>query len=321
MKKILITGGAGFIGSNFIRYILNKYADYRVVNLDKLTYAGRRENLKDLEGNKRYQFVKGDICDQKVVAKLIQDCSIVVNFAAESHVDRSISNASEFIRTNIQGTYVLLEAAKKSAVTLFCQIGTDEAYGSRDSGYFQETDMLYPSSPYSASKAAADQLALSYYVTHQLPVIITRTTNNFGPYQYPEKIIPLFVTNLLAGEKAPVYGDGQNVRDWIYVLDNCRAIDFILHNGKIGEIYNIAGGNEVKNTDLTRLILKIMNKPESLIQFVKDRPGHDRRYALDSSKLSALGWRASCNFEQALEETIDWYCQNKKWWRSLVKRV
>lgn len=307
---MLVTGGAGFIGSNFIRYILNKYADYRVVNLDKLTYAGRRENLKDIENNPRYKFVKGDICNAKTVAKIVQDCDTIVHFAAESHVDRSIVDASEFIRTNIYGTYVLLEAARNNKISLFCHISTDETYGSREEGFFKETDALKPSSPYSASKAAADHLVHSYYVTYNLPIMIVRPTNNFGRYQYPEKIIPLFITNALRGKRLPVYGDGRNVRDWIYVLDNCAAIDFIIHKGKPGEIYNVAGNNEMTNIDLTRLILKIMDKPEDLIEFVKDRPGHDRRYALDSAKIEKLGFEPSHNFEQALKETIEWYRNN-----------
>ena len=309
-KKILVTGGAGFIGSNFIRCILNKYPDCQVVNLDKLTYAGRRENLKDIEDNPRYKFVKGDICDAKIVTKIVQDCDTIVHFAAESHVDRSIANASEFIRTNVHGTYVLLEAAKRNKISLFCQISTDEVYGSRNEGFFKETAALKPSSPYSASKAAADHLVHSYYVTYNLPIMIVRPTNNFGPFQYPEKVISLFITNTLKGKKLPVYGDGRNVRDWLYVLDNCAAIDFIIHKGKLGEIYNVAGNNEMRNIDLTRLILKIMNKSEDLIEFVKDRPGHDRRYALDNAKIEKLGFRPQHNFKQALEETIEWYRNN-----------
>jgi len=317
MKKILVTGGAGFIGSNFIRHTLNKYADYSIVNLDKLTYAGRKENLKDVENNSRYRFVKGDICDAKIVTEIIKDCDTIINFAAESHVDRSISDAAEFVRTNVHGTYVLLEEAKKNNISLFCQISTDETYGSREKGFFKETDLLKPSSPYSASKAAADLLTYSYYTTYNLPVVITRSTNNFGPYQYPEKVMPLFITNALESKKLPVYGDGRNVRDWIYVLDNCEAIDFIIHKGKIGEIYNVAGNNEVRNIDLTHSILKIMKKPEDLIEFVQDRPGHDRRYALDSVKIKKLGWKPQHNFEQALQETVEWYENNQDWWQAL----
>ena len=318
MKKILVTGGAGFIGSNFIRYILNKYPDYQVINLDKLTYSGNLANLKDIEKDPRYKFVKSDICDAKIVGKIVKECDTIVHFAAESHVDRSIKDASIFIKTNVFGTHVLLEAAKDNKIALFCQISTDEVFGSREKGFFKETDLLKPSSPYSASKAAADHLALSYYVTYNLPVVIARPTNNFGPFQYPEKIIPLFITNAWEGKKLPVYGDGRNVRDWLYVLDNCAAIDFVIHRGKAGEIYNVAGNNEMKNIDLTRLILKIMGKSEGLIKFVEDRPGHDRRYALDNAKIEKLGFKPSHNFEQALRETIEWYCKNTKWWQPLL---
>jgi dTDP-glucose 4,6-dehydratase len=319
-KKILITGGAGFIGSNFIRYLLNKYKGYHIINLDKLTYAGCRENLKDIEKDSRYKFVKGDICDAKIVEKVVKDCDTIINFAAESHVDRSIVDASEFIRTNVGGTHVLLETAKRYKVSLFCQISTDEVYGSRERGFFKEEDVLQPSSPYSASKAAADQLVHSYYVTYKLPILIIRPTNNFGPYQFPEKVIPLFVTNALENKKLPVYGDGKNVRDWIYVLENCRAIDFVIHKGKIGQIYNVAGNNGTKNIDLTHLILKIMHKPRKLIKFVADRPGHDRRYAIDSTKISRLGFKPRYNFELALKETIEWYRNNQQWWRSLKNK-
>lgn len=316
-SKILITGGAGFIGSNFIRYILRRYPDCKVVNLDKLTYAGRKENLKDVEDNPRYKFIRGDICDSKMVNKAMAGCRKVVHFAAESHVDRSIIDATEFIRTNVQGTYVLLEAARKHKISLFCHISTDEVYGSRLTGSFKEKDVLEPSSPYSASKAAADQLALSYYTTYKVPIIIIRPTNNFGPYQFPEKIIPLFATNLLEGKKVPVYGDGQNVRDWLYVLDTCAAIDFIMRKGKAGEIYNVAGKNEMKNLKLTRLILKIMGKTTGSISFVKDRPGHDRRYSLNNARLKELGFVQQRNFKKALQETVDWYRKNKKWWQPL----
>lgn len=316
-KKFLVTGGAGFIGSNFIRHMLNKYPDYEILNLDKLTYAGRGRNLKDIEGNPRYKFVKGDICDAKIVAGVVRDCDTIINFAAQTHVDRSIVDASEFIRTNVYGTYILLEAAREFKISLFCQISTDEVFGSREEGFFKESDALKPSSPYSASKAAADHLVHSYFVTYNLPVMIVRSTNNFGPFQFPEKIIPLFITNALKDKKLPLYGDGRNARDWIYVLDNCAAIDFIVHRGKIGEIYNVAGNNERKNIDLSRQILKIMDRSEDLIEFVQDRPGHDRRYALDSAKINKLGWRPQHNFEQALKETIEWYSNNRKWWQDL----
>ena len=316
-NKILVTGGAGFIGSNFVRYMLNKYPDYGIVNLDKLTYAGRRENLKDLENNPRYKFIHGDICDAKVVREAIADCDKVINFAAESHVDRSIISPSEFIRTNVHGTYVLLETAKEQKISLFCQISTDEVYGSRAQGSFKESDTLHPSSPYSASKAAADLLANSYHTTFNLPIVIVRSTNNFGAYQYPEKIISLFITNILQGKSLPLYAKGENIRDWIYVLDNCAAIDFVAHKGKIGEIYNVAGHNEIANIELTRLILKIMGKGERLIEFVKDRPGHDLRYALNCSKIKQLGWSPKYKFQTALEETVNWYKANPKWWRAI----
>jgi len=310
--KLLITGGAGFIGSNFIRHILKKYPSYKVINLDALTYAGRLENLKDVEANPNYEFVKGDICDEKIVGKLVPGVDAIVHFAAESHVDRSISSPSEFIRTNVFGTYTLLEAAKKNKTKLFLQIGTDEVYGSVEKGFSKESDPLEPNSPYSASKASADLLARSYHVTYGLPAVITRSSNNFGPYQYPEKVIPLFTTNLLKGEKVPLYGDGKNERDWIYVIDNCEAVDFVLHKGKIGEIYNIGGGTPLANIDLTKKLLKATGKDESFIEYVKDRPGHDRRYALDISKINKLGWKPRHSFEEALKETVEWYRKKLK---------
>jgi len=316
--RLLVTGGAGFIGSNFIRYILKKYPHYKIVNLDKLTYAGNLDNLKDIENSSNYTFVKGDICDRGIVDELAGDVEAIVNFAAESHVDRSIIDASDFIQTNIDGTYNLLEAAKKYNVPRLIQISTDEVYGSIDKGSFTETSLLSPSSPYAASKAAADMLVHSYWVTFNLPVIVARSSNNFGPYQYPEKIIPLFITNALENKPVPLYGDGMNVRDWLYVIDNCQAIDLILHRGKEGEVYNIGGGNELSNIDLTRMVLKIMGKQESLIQYVKDRPGHDKRYSLDCSKIEGeLGWTPGFNFERALEDTVKWYADNQWWWRKL----
>jgi dTDP-glucose 4,6-dehydratase len=315
--NILITGGAGFIGSNFIRYILNKYSGYKITNLDKLTYCGNPENLKDVEKNPNYKFVKGDICDEEVVDKLAKDVENIVNFAAETHVDRSIVNSSQFIRTNVYGTYTLLEAAKRYKIERMVQISTDETYGSRESGSFKEEDALHPNSPYAASKAAADHLALSYFVTYKLPVLIIRSSNNFGPFQFPEKVIPLFITNALEDKKLPLYGDGLNVRDWLYVLDNCRAIDLILHKGEIGQIYNVAAGNEKTNLELTKVILKIMGKSEDLIEYVKDRPGHDRRYSLDWTKIKKLGWQPQYQFEEALRQTIKWYQDNKQWWQKL----
>jgi len=316
--RLLVTGGAGFIGSNFIRYIIKKYPQYEIINLDKLTYAGNLDNLKDIENNSNYTFVKGDICDRRIVDELSKDVEAIVNFAAQSHVDRSIIDASDFIRTNIDGTYNLLEAAKRHRISRFIQISTDEVYGSIDEGSFKETSLLSPSSPYAASKAAADMLVHSYRVTFNLPTIVARSSNNFGPYQYPEKIIPLFITNALEDKPLPLYGDGMNVRDWLYVIDSCEAIDLILHKGKEGEIYNIGGGNELRNIDLTKIVLKILKKPESLIQPVKDRPGHDRRYSLDCSKIEReLGWTPGFDFEKALEETVKWYVDNQGWWKKL----
>lgn len=317
MKKILVTGGAGFIGSNFIRHILAKYPDYRVTNLDKLTYCGNLENLKDIAKNKNYKFVKGDIVDPKVVNTFVKGADIVLNFAAETHVDRSIKDPSGFVRTNIFGTYTLLEAAKAHGTKLFIQISTDEVYGSISKGAFTETSPIAPNSPYSAAKAGGDLLARSYFITHGLPVIITRSSNNFGPYQYPEKVIPLFVTNLLEGKKIPLYADGSNVRDWLFVIDNCEAIDAVMHKGKVGEVYNIGGGNEITNMELTKALLGLLDKGEECIEFVKDRPGHDKRYALDISKVKTLGWKPRHDFKDALELTVNWYSRNKMWWRKL----
>lgn len=318
MKRLLVTGGAGFIGSNFIRHILGKYPDYKITNLDKLTYCGNLDNLKDVEKNKNYSFVKGDIGDAKLVRKLISGCDVVLNFAAESHVDRSIKAPDEFVRTNIFGTFTLLEAARSSGVKLFIQISTDEVYGSVASGASKETDALEPNSPYSATKAGADLLARSYHVTFKLPVIITRSSNNFGPYQYPEKIIPLFITNLMADKKVPLYADGMNVRDWLYVVDNCEGIDTVMHKGLPGEIYNIGVGAGITNLELTHTLLDITGKDKSYIEYVKDRPGHDKRYALDITKLRALGWRARHSFADALELTVEWYKNNQPWWNRLV---
>ena len=315
--RILITGGAGFIGSNFIRYILNKYSEYRITNLDKLTYCGNLENLKDIQNNSNYRFIKGDICNDKLVNKLVRNIDIIINFAAETHVDRSIVNSSQFIHSNVYGTYVLLEAAKKYSISRYIQISTDEVYGSSQVGSFSEDSSLNPNSPYAASKASADLLCRSYFVTYKLPVIIIRSCNNFGCWQYPEKIIPLFITNALENKKLPLYGDGLNVRDWLYVLDNCQAIDLVLHKGKIGQTYNVAAGNEFPNLELTRLILGIIQKSQDLIEYVNDRPGHDRRYSLDYSKIRTLGWQPKYQFQQALRETIRWYQDNKQWWRKL----
>lgn len=316
--RLLITGGAGFIGSNFIHWILKKYPEYEVVNLDKLTYAGNLNNLKDVEENKNYSFIKGDICNKETVEKACNGVDIILNFAAETHVDRSIIDAGDFVTTDVLGTYRLLEASRKFDIKKYIQISTDEVYGSIEKGSFKETDLLEPSSPYSASKAGGDMLVHSYFVTHKLPVVITRSSNNFGPYQYPEKLIPLFITNALRNKKLPLYGDGKNVRDWLYVLDNCDAIDLVMHKGKAGEIYNIGSGNETTNIDITTLILQELHRPESLIEFVPDRKGHDRRYSLDTTKIKKLGWKPMNDFKTALSKTIRWYAENEWWWKSLI---
>lgn len=320
--RVLITGGAGFIGSNFIRHILKKYPDYEIVNLDKLTYAGNLENLIDIKEKPNYRFIKGDICDEKTVDSVVKEgVDAILNFAAESHVDRSILGPESFIKTDIYGTYTLLEAARKYKIKRYIQISTDEVYGSIEKGSFRETDPLNPSSPYAASKASADLLCLSYFTTYQLPVIITRSSNNYGPYQFPEKLIPLFITNALENKSLPLYGDGLNVRDWLYVLDNCQAIDLILHKGEIGEIYNVGADNERTNIEITKAILKILEKGENRIKRVKDRPGHDQRYSLDSTKIRELGWKPEYNFEKALKETVDWYRNKKSWWRKLKEKA
>jgi len=313
----LITGGAGFIGSNFIHYLLSRYKDIEVVNLDKLTYAGNLDNLKDVADDPRYRFVKGDICDRKIVSEVISGCELVVHFAAETHVDRSILEAGSFITTDVYGTYVLLEEAKKARVKRFIHISTDEVYGSVEEGFSREDDPLKPSNPYSASKAGADRLAYSFFVTYHLPVIIVRASNNFGPYQYPEKIIPLFITNAIDDLILPLYGDGKNIRDWLYVEDHCRAIDLLIEKGKEGEVYNVGGGNLLPNIELTRRILAILGKPETLIRYVADRPGHDRRYALDTTKIKKLGWEPAHSFDEALKATVRWYQENEPWWRKI----
>ena len=321
-KTLLVTGGAGFIGSNFIRYMVRKYGGYKIINLDKLTYAGNMENLKDIEDIKNYRFIKGDICDRDLVEDIFSGNKIdaVVNFAAESHVDRSITDPGVFIQTDVYGVFVLLEAATKYKSRLFLQISTDEVYGSIEKGSFSEDDTLAPNSPYSASKTGAEMIVRSFFKTYQTPILVTRTSNNFGPYQYPEKIIPLFVTNLIDGRKVPLYGDGMNVRDWIYVSDNCIALDMVLHKGKIGEVYNIGAGNEKPNVWITKKILEILDKPETMIEPVADRLGHDRRYSVDCSKIEKeLGWKPEVDFEEALHRTVRWYVNNEKWWRPLKK--
>ena len=316
MKTYLVTGGSGFIGSNFVRQMLQNDTNCHIVNLDKLTYAGNPANLVDIEMDERYSFVHGDICDTDVVRQIFHQHKpqIIINFAAETHVDRSIGSPDDFIKTDVFGVFTLLEASKEFGVDLFLQISTDEVYGSIAEGSFCEGDPLLPSSPYSASKAGGDRLAYSYYVTYNLPVIITRASNNYGPFQYPEKLISLFVTNALEDRDLPVYGDGKNVRDWLYVSDHCSAVHFIIENGKLGEVYNVGGGNELQNIHITHQILEQLGKSADLIKFVEDRKGHDLRYSLDCSKLNQLGWMPKHSFDEALAETIQWYQSNEAWW-------
>ncbi|MBC7263824.1 MAG: dTDP-glucose 4,6-dehydratase [Chloroflexi bacterium] len=319
MRNMLITGGAGFIGSNFVRYILDKYPDYRVVVYDKLTYAGNLDNLRDVADNPRFRFVKGDICDPAHVDAVISEYEIdtIVNFAAETHVDRSLMEPGHFIQTDIYGTYVLLEAARKHGVERYHQISTDEVYGEVMEGSAKETDPLETRSPYSASKAGADLMVHAYYVSFGVPVTITRGSNNIGPFQYPEKVVPLFITNAIDDIPLPLYGDGCQMRDYQYVLDHCEGIDVVLHHGTPGEIYNLGTGLETRNIDVARMILDILGKPYSLIQPVQDRPGHDRRYSLDISKIRALGWKSRHSLEQALGKTVRWYIENEWWWRKI----
>ncbi len=319
-KVLLVTGGAGFIGSNFIHYMLNNYPDCKIVNLDKLTYAGNLDNLKDVENDQRYEFIHGDIRDKELVQKIYKKVHGVVHLAAETHVDRSIMDAGEFVLTDVFGSFVLFEAMKSANIEFFIHVSTDEVYGSRDQGFFNEEDPLNPSSPYAASKAGADRLAYSYMVTYDLPIIILRPSNNFGPYQYPEKFIPLFVTNALEDENLPLYGKGTNIRDWLYVEDNCRAIEIVMGNGKLGEVYNVGANNEVKNIDIAKRIVTLLKKPEDLIKFVSDRLGHDKRYALDCGKIHALGWKPEKIFEEALAFTIRWYQENSEWWRKIKEK-
>lgn len=319
MTKILITGGAGFIGSNFVRYMLDKYPDYEIINLDALTYCGNLENLKGIEDNPNYTFIKGDITDKELVFQITSDIDYIINFAAESHVDRSIEDPEIFIKSNIMGTQVLLDAAQKNNIKKYLQISTDEVYGSLgESGYFREDTPLAANSPYSASKAGADLMVRAYYKTFDLPVNITRCSNNYGPYQFPEKLIPLMISNALEDKSLPVYGDGMNIRDWLHVYDHCTAIDLVLHNGKIGEVYNIGGNNEKTNIEIVKLILENLGKDESLIEYVKDRLGHDRRYAIDSSKIqNELGWKPKYTFETGIVETINWYLDNLEWMKKV----
>ncbi len=315
MRRILVTGGAGFIGSNFVRYMLRSHADLDILVLDALTYAGNLENLADVSDDPRFYFFRGDIRDEAMVDNLVPNVDTIVNFAAETFVDRSIHEPGDFVTTDVVGTFRLLEAARKHGVERFVHISTDEVYGSVEEGSSVETDPVEPRSPYSASKAASDLLARSYYVTYGVPVIITRASNNYGPYQHPEKLIPFFITNALEDRPLPVYGDGQQVRDWLYVEDHCAAIDVVLRKGSIGEVYNVGGGYERTNLEVTRGILKALGKDESLIKYVKDRPGHDRRYSLDTTKLRSLGWAPKVGFEEGLPLTVKWYVENEGWWR------
>lgn len=312
---ILVTGGAGFIGSNFIQYVLNQYPTDRIINFDKLTYAGNLDNLENIKSNPNYQFIRGDITSLTDVEAAMKLSDMVVHFAAESHVDRSIEGPEVFIRTNVLGTQVLLETARKLNIQRFVHVSTDEVYGSLgETGYFTETTPLSPNSPYSASKAGSDLLVRAYYHTFGFPGIITRCSNNYGPYQFPEKLIPLMISNALQDKQLPVYGDGLNIRDWLYVEDHCIAIDTVLRNGKSGEVYNIGGNNEWKNIDIVKLILKEIGKPESLISYVKDRLGHDRRYAIDSSYIqNELHWTPKITFEEGIRKTIQWYLNNPEW--------
>jgi len=316
-SRIVVTGGAGFIGSNFVRWMIDRHHELELTVLDKLTYAGNLANLADLTDNRRFRFVRGDIADASLVGKLAKEADAIVNFAAESHVDRSIEAPGDFIQTDIVGTHVLLEAARRHSHQLYLQISTDEVYGNVSTGLSSEDAGLAPRSPYAASKAGADLLVLAYATTYGLPVAITRSSNNFGPFQYPEKIIPLFVTNALNGEALPVYGDGMQVRDWLYVTDNCAAIEAVLMGAAAGEVYNVGAGNELTNLDLTRAILAKVGQPVDLIRLVDDRPGHDRRYAVDTTKIRGLGWRPNHEFSDALATTIAWYRDNPAWWKPL----
>jgi len=318
--RMLVTGGAGFIGSNFIRHGLSRHSDTEIFNLDKLTYSGRLENLRDVEKDSRYRFVRGDIQDRAAVEKIVKKgIDVIVNFAAETHVDRSIVEAGDFVLTDVYGTYNLLVAARKYKVHRFVQVSTDEIYGSIEEGSFKETAPLNPSSPYSASKAGGDMIAKAFHATYGLDVVISRSSNNFGPYQYPEKLVPKLMLRALHDKPLPLYGDGKQVRDWIYVEDNCEAIDLIMRRGKSGEIYNVASGIEHTNLEVARLVLEALDKPKNLIQFVPDRPGHDRRYSLDVSKVKKLGWKFKHGFEEALRKTIKWYANNEWWWQPLLR--
>lgn len=317
MKRIVVTGGAGFIGSNFVKYMLELYPDYSVHVLDKLTYAGNLANLESCRGKRNFSFRKGDICNKRDVDEACRNADCIVNFAAETHVDRSITDPHAFVQTDVLGTHVLLEAVREHKIERYVQISTDEVYGSIEQGSFTEESPLNPSSPYAASKAGADLLVLSYWATHRLPVLITRSSNNYGPYQHPEKFIPLFITNALENRELPLYGDGLNVRDWLYVRDNCTAIDVVLHKGKEGEIYNVGANEEKKNLEVAHQILDYLHKSKTMIRHVTDRKGHDRRYSLESSRIRKLGWAPEANFEESLKQTIAWYSENVEWWEKI----
>ena len=323
--KIIVTGGAGFIGSNFVHHMVNKYPDYEIINLDLLTYAGNLENLKPVEDKPNYKFVKGDIADRKFIFELFEKekPDVVVNFAAESHVDRSITDPEAFVRTNVMGTTTLLDACRTYGIKRYHQVSTDEVYGDlpldRPDLFFTEETSLHTSSPYSSSKASADLFVLAYHRTYGLPVTVSRCSNNYGPYHFPEKLIPLIISRALADEELPVYGTGENVRDWLHVADHCQAIDLVIHKGREGEVYNIGGHNELTNLEVVKTILKALDKPESLIKFVTDRPGHDMRYAIDPTKIETeLGWKPTYNFDTGIEQTIRWYLDNQDWWKNIL---
>jgi dTDP-glucose 4,6-dehydratase len=321
MVNVLVTGGAGFIGSNFVRYALEAHPDWQITNLDKLTYAGRLETLRDVIGNPRHTFVHGDIGDAHISAPLVGASDIVVHFAAETHVDRAILEAGEFIKTDVMGTFVLLEAARRAEhLRCFIQISTDEVYGSVAQGSSLETDELRPRNPYAASKAGADRLAYSFWATYGVPVIITRASNNYGPYQFPEKVVPLFISNAIDEIPVPLYGDGLNVRDWLHVMDHCRGVDTVIERGRTGDVYNIGGGNEVRNIDLTHTLLRLAGRPSSLIKKVEDRQGHDMRYSVDTAKLRGLGWAPQVLFDDGLRDTVRWYRENEWWWRPIKEK-
>ncbi len=320
-KTLLVTGGAGFIGSNLIHYLLRRYEKIKIINLDKLTYAGNLENLEDIASDPRYEFIHGDICDRQLVRQIFFRVQGVIHLAAETHVDRSILDAGDFVLTDVFGTFILLDALRHSPqIEFFLHVSTDEVYGSRDEGYFKEEDPLNPSSPYSASKAGADRLAYAYHITYNLPIIIIRPSNNYGPFQYPEKFIPLFITNAMDNLPLPLYGDGSNVRDWLHVEDHCRAIEVVVQWGEPGEVYNIGANNEIPNIKVAEMICDYLEKPRELIKLVKDRPGHDRRYALDCRKIRSLGWEPQISFEHGLRETIKWYKEHEGWWRRIKEK-